>query len=126
MAWLRANLDKMGCGGLMGFQWGHEEKHWLKEVYSQDTSAFPNSVREKPDLEKEGLIAEIFDISKKGKGMPQKVQAVNNALKCFGVNAHKKEGWKFSDCQDDKLQEVLKNLVPLINPMKLARWLIQL
>jgi hypothetical protein len=48
-AQLKANLEKMGCSGLMGFQWGHEEKNWLKEVYSQDTSAFPNTVRENPD-----------------------------------------------------------------------------
>jgi hypothetical protein len=70
---------------------------------------------------KEGLIAKIFDISKEGKGILQKVPATNNALKYFGVNAHKKEWWKFSDFQADKLWEVVKYLVPLINPMKSAR-----
>jgi hypothetical protein len=98
----------VGYRGLIGIQWGHEEKHWLKEVYSQDTSAFPNSLRANLDLWKEGLIAKIFDISKEGKGILQKVPATNNALKYFGVNAH-------------KLWEVVKYLVPLINPMKSAR-----
>jgi hypothetical protein len=72
-------------------QWGHEENRWLKEVYNQDTSAFPNSLRPNPDLWKEGLIAEIFDISKEVKAMRQKVPATNSALKYFGVTAHKKE-----------------------------------
>jgi hypothetical protein len=120
-AWLKANLEKMGCGGLMGIQWGHNEKHWLKEVCSQDTSAFSNSVRANPNLWKEGLIAEIFDMSKEEKGMPQIVPIMNNALKYFGIKVHKNEGCKFLDCQDNELQKVLKYLVPLITPMKPAR-----
>jgi hypothetical protein len=67
------------------------------------------------------LIAEVFGISKEGMGMPQKVPATNSALKYFAVTAHKREGWKFLDCQDDELRDVLRYLVPLINPMKPAR-----
>jgi hypothetical protein len=49
------------------------------------------------------------------------VPAVNHALKYFAGSAHKKDGWKFLECTDDGLQDVLKYLMPLINPMKPAR-----
>jgi hypothetical protein len=82
---------------------------------------FPNTVRANPEVWKEELIAEIFKISKEGKGMPVQLPPVNNALSHFLVKAQFKEGWKFLDCLGGELREVLKYLVPLINPMKLGR-----
>jgi hypothetical protein len=46
---------------------------------------------------------------------------VNHALKYFADSAPKKDGWKFLECTDDGLQDVLKYLMALINPMKPAR-----
>jgi hypothetical protein len=111
----------MGCEGLLDFQWGHEEEKWLQEIYKKDMSAFPSTGGANPDLWKEELIADIFGISKVGMGMPQRVPAVNHALKYFASSAHKKEGWRFLECQDAGLRDVLKYLMPLINPMKPAR-----
>jgi hypothetical protein len=49
------------------------------------------------------LIAEIFKISKEGKGILTNVHPVNNALDYFLVKAHSKEGWKSLDCLDEEL-----------------------
>jgi hypothetical protein len=43
--WLRANLEKMGCAGLLDVSWHHEEPAWLQEIWKRDQSAFPNTVR---------------------------------------------------------------------------------
>jgi hypothetical protein len=91
---LEANLEKIGCEGLLDFQWGHEEEKWLNEIYNKDMLAFPSTVRANLDLWKEELIAEVFGISKVGMGMPRKVPAVNHALKSFAGKDHSKEGWE--------------------------------
>jgi hypothetical protein len=74
-AQLRADLDKMGCGGLMEFNWGHEDKHWLEEIANRCShfGLFPNTIRANLELWKEDLIAEVFKIPKEGKGIPTKV-----------------------------------------------------
>jgi hypothetical protein len=38
---LRANLEKMGCAGLLDVSWQHEEPAWLQEIWKRDWSAFP-------------------------------------------------------------------------------------
>jgi hypothetical protein len=118
---LRANLQKMDCGGLLDISWHHEEPAWLQEIWKKDRSAFPNTVRANPELVNEKMIAEVFGICREGLGLPYKVKGHNYAKDYFTSDAHMKEGWKFSECKDEALRDVFKFLTPLVNPMKLAR-----
>jgi hypothetical protein len=92
VAWLRENLRKMDCEGLLEVPWHHEEPEWLQEIWRKDRSAFPNTVRANPDLWKENMIAEVFGICREGLGLPYKVKGHNYAENYFTGKAHTKEG----------------------------------
>jgi hypothetical protein len=73
------------------------------------------TIRANPDLWKDNLIAEAL-ISKVGKGLPQKAE--NKAKGYLKGNPDNKEKWKFLGCNNGKLRNVLKILVPLTSPIK--------
>jgi hypothetical protein len=63
---LKANLEKMGCAGLLDVTWHHKEPAWLQEIWKRDRSAFPNTVRADPGLWREELLGEIFGLNRDG------------------------------------------------------------
>jgi hypothetical protein len=84
-------------------------------------SVIPGTIRANPDLWKEDMKAEVLAICREGLGLPYKVTGFNHAVQYFGSKAHRKEGWKFLEGKDDTLQDVLKFLTSLVNPVKPAR-----
>jgi hypothetical protein len=46
---LEENLKKMGCGKLWDLPWRYSDEQMLKEVVSQRSTTFPDSIREKPE-----------------------------------------------------------------------------
>jgi hypothetical protein len=121
LAQLRTNLRKMDCEGLLEVPWHHEEPEWLQEIWKKDMLVFLGTVRANPDQWKEDMIAEVFGICREGLGLPYKVTRFNHAVQYFGSKANQKEGWKFLECKDDALWDILKFLTPLVKSMKPAR-----
>jgi hypothetical protein len=63
-----------------------------------------------------GADCQVSEISKEEKGISAKME--NLALNYFTNRPDPKEGWEFLYCTHEELQEVLKSLVALTNPMK--------
>jgi hypothetical protein len=61
----------------------------------KDMSAFPSMIRANPDLWKQDLIAEVFDISRVGLGIPQKVSGLNHTLKYLSARPIRKKDENF-------------------------------
>jgi hypothetical protein len=118
---LKANLEKMGCAGLLDVTWHHEEPAWLQEIWKRDRSAFPNTVRADPGSWREELLGEIFGLNRDWVSLPYKVKGHNLAVGYFTKKANPKEGWKFSECTKEELRDLFEFLTPLINPMKQSR-----
>jgi hypothetical protein len=115
------HIEKMGCAGLLGVIWHHEEPAWLQEIWKKDQSAFPNTVRADSGLWREDLLGEIFGLNRDGVSLPYEVKGHNLAKSYFTKEANPKEWWKFLECNNEELRDVLKFLTPLVNPMKQAR-----
>jgi hypothetical protein len=81
----------------------------------------PNTVRANPGLWREDLLGEIFGLNRDGVSLPYKVKGHNMAKSYFTKEANPKEGWKFSECNNEELWDVFEFLTPLVNPMKQAR-----
>ena len=118
---LRANLEKMGCAGLLKVAWHHQEPNWLYEIWTKNDSEFPNSIRANPKKWREDLFESIFGLEADGVALPKWIKGFNVAVSYFKKGADSREGWKFSDCIEEELRHVFEFLTPLCNPMKPAR-----
>jgi hypothetical protein len=67
------------------------------------------------------LLGEIFGLNRDGLSLPYKVKGHYLAKSYFTKEAIPKEGWKFSECNNEELRDVFVFLTPLVNPMKQAR-----
>jgi hypothetical protein len=118
---LKENLKKMGCSCLMDVPW-----KWTSEVILQELATrkvpnqFQNTIRGHPEKWTQELIARALNLEVEGDVIPQRASA-EEYQKYFSVAPHNSDGWKFSDCNNQDLREVLRFLIPLIRPSKPTR-----
>ena len=67
---LATNLQKIGCGRLWNLPWRFSDKFLLREVSHQQSPAFKNSFRRKPDRWTSKLLAQKWHLALEGKELP--------------------------------------------------------
>jgi hypothetical protein len=79
-----------------------------------------NTIRVQYDKWTKEIIAMAFQISKEGIGLKKSAQA-KPYMKYFEEEPNPTDGWRFDQCSNHDLREVLKFLIPLIEPNKPTR-----
>jgi hypothetical protein len=102
----------------MTLPWGYTSNTMLEEIRNMTGPIeFQGSVRASPAQWTKDVIAEAFQVEAAGEGIPAKV-AFETYQEYFFGSPNASDGWKYSNCREEELRDVLHFLIPLIFPAK--------
>jgi hypothetical protein len=119
---LRKNLKRMECKKLLDLPWNWVNNEMVDEVASKSPPPeLKTTIRARLDKWTKEIIAAAFQISEEGIGLKKRAQ-VEPYMKYFEEKPNPTDGWRFNQCSNQDLMDVLKFLIPLIKPNK-PTWL---
>lgn len=118
---LRKNLKTMKCEKLLDLPWNWEDDVLVKKVARRNPPpGLKDTIRARPEAWNKEMVAAAFQVSLKGEGLRQRSKA-ETISKYFRGELSPSDGWKFEQCVNQDLRDVLKFLIPLLKPNKPTR-----
>jgi hypothetical protein len=118
---LRKNLKGMECKKLLDLLWNWVNNEMVDKVASKSPpSELKNTIRARPDKWTKEIMAAALQISEERIGLKKRAQA-EPYMNYFEEEPSPSDGWRFDQCSNQDLRDVLKFLIRLIKPNKPTR-----
>ena len=113
---LKADLQKMGCEGLVTQPWSLKSREMVKEFLHPCLNEWEGMIQRLPEKWTSDNSAEVYGFKKEGRTVAGRTDRWINGKFRSPINS--KDGHAVDDCIDPREHRVLEFVVPLIYPEK--------
>jgi hypothetical protein len=118
---LRKNLKRMECKKLLDLPWNWVNNEMVDKVARKSPPPkLKNTIKARLDKWMKEIMAATLQISKEGIGLKKRSQA-EPYMKYFKEEPSQTDGWRFDQCNNQDLRDILKFLILLIKPNEPTR-----
>src|SRR5579875_1743502 len=113
---LVADLEMMGCEGLILEPWAVKSEEMVKEFQKARSNEWDGTIRRDPDNWSPDLWADVYGFKKEGRARCSRMEPWINGK--FRLDIDAKDGHAVCDCIDPRERRVLEFVVPILYPEK--------
>src|SRR5665811_1949224 len=113
---LVADLETMGCEGLLLAPWGIKSEEMIQEFQVKRSSEWFKTLRRDPDHWTPDVWAAVYGFRKEGRARCTRTEPWINGK--FNADIDAKDGHAVCDCIDPRERRVLEFVVPILYPEK--------
>lgn len=114
-AQLEEDLERMGCEGFLRHAWNLRHTPMLEELLLDVVPAgYTKTLRAQPTKWTLDVWRAVYGFARGGEGMATRKEDCTRGK--FRTKPHRNDGYKVTDCKDEREMRVLAFLVPILHP----------